>query len=546
LEATVSEGGKKSYGEILKSSALIGGSAAMVMGFQMVRNKVMAEVLGTAGVGLIGIYMNIADLARTVAGLGINGSGVRQIAEAVASGDSHRVAKTVTTLRRVALYSGTIGALLLVALCTPVSLFSFGNGGHAVAIALLAFVAFCGDISAAQLALVQGMRKVADIAQINVIGAFFGTVFGIGIVWYWREQGLVPSLMCVAGIAVLTSWWYARRIQVEKVRTTMRDVFGEVSELVKLGLVFMISTLAMQGAMLVARRIVTRAFGLDSAGLYQAASTIGGVYIGIIIQAMATDFYPRLIAAANKPDQMNRLVNEQAEVGLLIAGPGIMATMALAPFVLRHLCSRPFIDAADLLRWFCLGMLLRVIAWPMGYIVLAKGNKKIFFWSEILSWSGYVGFVWLGVKFFGLEGSGMAFFAEYATYPFALYWIVRRLTGFRWTSANRKLWCLFGPPIAAVFGLSRFKLFGPTGSVIVEAALTLLAGLYSLKVLWTLIGTDRLPRQARKIFKLLKLIPSDTKRNEEHENCSNRTGLCGAAPVVPVRPERSDRSGPGY
>jgi PST family polysaccharide transporter len=304
----------------------------------------------------------------------------------------------------------------------------------------------------------------------------------------------------------------------------------------------------MQGAMYLSRLIVIRMLdnGVEAAGLYHAAWTLGGMYIGFIIQAMATDFYPRLTGAANRHEEVNRLVNEQAEVGLLMAGPGIMGTIALAPVVLSVFYSRPFADASDLLRWFCLGMLMRVIAWPMGFIVLAKGNKKIFFWSEVLTWGGYVAAAALLVWLFKLEGAGMAFFAEYAVYPIILYWIVRRLTGFRWTSANRKLWLLYGPMVAAVFCIGRFQIFGKTGSLIAGVALTGVAGIYSLVALAKLISSDRLPRQVRKIFKLLKLIPSDTNRNEEHENCNNRTGLCGAAAVVSVRQERSDRSGTGY
>src|SRR5947209_13574675 len=115
----------------------------MVMGFGMVRNKAMAVLLGTAGLGLYGMYLQISELARTLAGLGINSSGVRQIAESVGSGDNHRIAKTVRVLRKVALYSGGIGAILLIALCYPISQAAFNDSKHALAIALLGFVALC-------------------------------------------------------------------------------------------------------------------------------------------------------------------------------------------------------------------------------------------------------------------------------------------------------------------------------------------------------------------------------------------------------------------
>ena len=97
------------YGQILKSSALIGGSTVVNIGLGIVRTKAMAVLLGPAGVGLMGIYSSIADLARTIAGMGINSSGVRQIAEAAGTGDTERIARTVTTLRRVALLLGSGG-----------------------------------------------------------------------------------------------------------------------------------------------------------------------------------------------------------------------------------------------------------------------------------------------------------------------------------------------------------------------------------------------------------------------------------------------------
>ena len=47
----------------------------------------MAMLLGPAGFGLFGLYGSIANLTQSLAGMGINSSGVRQIAEAVGSGD---------------------------------------------------------------------------------------------------------------------------------------------------------------------------------------------------------------------------------------------------------------------------------------------------------------------------------------------------------------------------------------------------------------------------------------------------------------------------
>src|SRR5277367_5443667 len=241
---------KKSYGQLLKSSALIGSSSAFGLGFGIVRNKAMALILGPSGFGLAGDFNSIVDMIRTLAGMGISNSGVRQIAEAVGSGDEQRVARTIRTLRRVALCSGTLGALLLLLFCFPLAKLTFGKEidvkgvvfdtrAQVSAIALLALAVLFADISAAQSALVQGMRRIADLAKINVLGALYGTVLSIPIVYVWGARGVVPSLICVAGMGILTSWWYARKIKVPPVPVAPGEFLSESRELLRMGVVFM-------------------------------------------------------------------------------------------------------------------------------------------------------------------------------------------------------------------------------------------------------------------------------------------------------------------
>ena len=72
----------KSHGEILRSSAIVGGSQVLNVAVGMIRTKAMAMMLGPAGFGLFGLYTAVSSLAQTIAGMGINSSGVREIAAA--------------------------------------------------------------------------------------------------------------------------------------------------------------------------------------------------------------------------------------------------------------------------------------------------------------------------------------------------------------------------------------------------------------------------------------------------------------------------------
>src|SRR5262249_4281552 len=149
------------------------------------------------------------------------------------------------------------------------------------------------------------------------------------------------------------------------------------------GFAFMSSAMLTMGVAYATRVLLLRNEGFEATGLYQAAWTLGGLYVGFVLQAMGADFYPRLTASANDNPVCNRLVNEQTRIGLLIAGPGLLATLTFAPIVISLFYSAKFVGAVGILRWICLGTTLQVISWPMGYIILAKGKRNLFFWSEV-------------------------------------------------------------------------------------------------------------------------------------------------------------------
>jgi O-antigen/teichoic acid export membrane protein len=374
----LSQDDKKSYGQILKSSVTIGGSSVLNLGLSMVRNKIFALLLGQGGMGLVGVFTSLLELSRSVATMGMNTSGVRQIAEASAAANSERIARTVITLRRLALLLGIVGGIGLVA-CSPwLGRLTFPEvkGHRAGEVALLGLAVVLWAVSVGQIALVQGMRRIGDLAQASVLGGLLGTMFSIPIIYFWRERGIVPSLICVAAMSLVASWWFSRKVQVERITLSFANWRAESTGLLKLGVVFMLSGLMTLGAAYLVRVMVLRKLGADAAGNYHAAWAVGGMYVGFILQAMGADFLPRLTAVAKNSRDCTRLVNEQTEVSLLLAGPGIAATLALAPVVVWLLYSAEFQAAIEVLRWVCLGMMLRVVSWrPTPVFRHRTGNQ---------------------------------------------------------------------------------------------------------------------------------------------------------------------------
>jgi PST family polysaccharide transporter len=503
--AFITPAGRHTYDHILKSSALIGGSSVVNIAVSVVRAKAMAVLLGPAGVGLVGLYSAILDLTQSVAGMGINSSGVRQIAEAVGSGDDQRISRTATVLRRISIVLGALGTGLLLVFCRQVSTWTFGSDEFATPVALLSFAVFFKAVSDGQLALIQGMRRISDLARIAVLMAVFGTAISLALVYFFREKGVVPSLVSAAALTLVISWWYRRKIQIPSASLTASQVRKETGPLLTLGFAFMASAILTTGAAYAVRSLVGHSLGLEAAGLYQSAWALGGLYVGFILQAMGTDFYPRLTAVAHNNVECNRLVNEQAQISLLLAGPGVIATLTFAPLVIAIFYDATFMGAVEPLRWICLGMVLRVIAWPMGFIILAKGARSIFFWTEVAATLVHVGLAFLLVERFGLTGATMAFFGLYVWHGILIYVIVRRVSGFQWSSANRQTGLLFLPLIGLVFCGS--LLFPVWIATVVGIAAVFASGIYSLRAVCRLVSLDRVPRFVRSSLTWCRISP---------------------------------------
>lgn len=496
---------KHTYGQILKSSALVGGSSVVNIAIGIVRTKAMAVLLGPAGFGLFGLYGSIANLAQSIAGMGVNSSGVRQIAEAVGSDDTERIAQTTTVLRRTSILLGVLGAALLVVFSRQVSTLTFGSNQHAAAVCLLSVAVFFQLVSWGQGALIQGMRRIADLAKMGVLGALFGTLISISVVYFLREKGVVPSLVGVALMSLTVSWWYSRKTHIQTPSMTASQVGQEAAALLKLGLAFMASSFMTMGIAYAVRIMVLRKVGLEATGVYQSAWTLGGLYVGFILQAMAADFYPRLTASAQDNTACNRLVNEQTRVGLLLAGPGVLATLTFAPVVIALFYSAKFGAAVGVLRWICLGTTLQVIIWPVGFIIVAKGKQAIFFGTELAWTVASLGLAWICVRSFGLNGAGMAFFGSYVFYGFLLYPIVHRLSGFRWSTANKRTGLFFLSLITVAF--CGFHVLPLLLAACLGTLVALLSGVYSIRVLSTLISWDQIPRPVRRLLVRFGFVP---------------------------------------
>ncbi|MGA1128471.1 MAG: oligosaccharide flippase family protein [Chthoniobacterales bacterium] len=401
--------GSSSYGQILTSSAIVGGAQAINYIIGLVRTKLVAVLLGPTGMGLVAVYVSTIGIVQTAAQLGVNQSGVREVAAAFGTNNNQRLAETVVALRRLCWITGFAGWVLAIALAWPLSQWMFKSAEHVWAIGILGCIVLIDSIANGQRALLQGIRRIGDIARVQIASALIATVVAAVLYWKLGEAGIVPVIVLTSLIQLGCFWWFARRIHLADPQLSWRRTKDHWVQLIKLGTAVLYGGLVLSATGLVVRALLVRDAGLGGAGIYHAAWSLSGLFGGFVLQAMAMDFLPRLTAIADDNAVVNRLVNEQVEIGVLLALPAVLLPLAVAPWLVELLFSSEFATASDLLPGMLLGVLCGVVRTPLTAVAIAKKATGYLFALRTAEGLLQVGVFWIMFKQFGLVGAAWSY-----------------------------------------------------------------------------------------------------------------------------------------
>lgn len=497
-----------SYGEILRSSSIIGGASVINIFVGLVKIKVAAVLLGPAGVGVIGLLQSLMSTASVVAALGFGTVGTRQIAEAAGRGDDEGIAVARRALFWGSIGLGTAGAAGFWLVRDVLAVHVMQDPASGTQLGWLAIGVALSIAAGSQTALLNGLRRIDDLALISIASGILSTILGVSALFWLSESAVLLFVLATPISSCMLGYWFVSRLgAINTPPTPLIELGRQWRIMARLGAAFMISGLVVTLGQLIVRTLIQRELGAGALGHFQAAWMISMTYIGFVLAAMGTDYYPRLTAVIHDHDAVNNLVNEQTEVAILLAGPVFLVMLGLAPWVVELLYSKSFQDTITILRWQIVGDLLKLASWPLGFVILAAGDGRTFMFAESTAIGVLVLGTWLGLPLIGIQATGIAFLVMYGIYLPLVYWLAKRRTGFRWSRSVINLMCLFLTATIALFfiaGLSE-RAGGIAGLLLgVGLATYSLARLNTMANLGSRIGS--IARHSRNLLLRIKVL----------------------------------------
>jgi len=417
---------RKSYQQIFKATSVFGGVQIFSIIINLFKSKIIALFLGPEGMGIYSLLQNPITLISQITGLGISTSGIRDIAKANTDSNEVELSKTIVTVKRWTRITGCIGLLFTLVFAEYISYWTFGDAKYTTDFRVLSIVLLVTSLSNENDVILRGTRRIKDIAKAGVLSSLLSLLISFPLYYFLGLKGIVPVIIFAAVFLCLFNRFYAHKVQIVKCKLSNKETFIRGKGMAALGIMIVLSTVIETLTMYVTNSFI-RSYGtIADVGLFQAGMQITNVSIGLVYTAMAGDYYPRLSSICENRTDTIQLVNQQAEIATLISTPILLCMMTFTPLLIRIFLSSDFIPVSNLIHWILFAAVFRASTWTLNYVVLARGDTRLYFILVLFVNLMLFVFYNVGYRYFGLEGLGLGYLLMVLINALAIYNVIKR------------------------------------------------------------------------------------------------------------------------
>ena len=394
---------------IFKVMRLFSGVQGLLIFCGLLRSKLIALWIGPAGIGLYAVFNAALQALMPITQLNIRQSAVRSIA---AARESDRPA-IVASVRWWLLRLGIIGAVVTLLLAPALSWFSFGKLDMWPGFAVLAVAVFCYAVANADETAMQGYMHLRPIFKVQARTAIISIVVGLLIIYFFREDGIVWSIVIYYAIFLFVMLRYC---DIPRRRFPAADNRRKGREFVRLGFYLTIAGFLgtfVQYAMI---SYLTKYHGEATAGIYQSGFLIICSYAGLLFNAISLEYFPRLSQIASRPKMASVAVSHEIAIAMYVLVPVVIVFLAADRLILRLLFSSEFMVALPMITVGITMLIFRGISFCLAIVILARGEGRTYIITESLS--SVIGLA-LNISFFhywGYLGVAVSFIIWYFIY----------------------------------------------------------------------------------------------------------------------------------
>ncbi len=398
-----------------RAALLLGGSTAIRLFVALAAVKLIVLYTGADGLGQVGFFMNAIGVLGTIAGAGILNGIIKRVAETQYSQSELRL--VIGTSATICIVWSVLAGAILFAFADQISQQLFRKETHADVFRWLAAAQFFMTVATLLGGNMSGHHRTAEYAVLTALGSLIGMA-GVAVgTWQWGLAGAMYGLVWLnasPGVVMLLWVCFAwSRSRLELLRPTWDK--NEALTLFKFSLMLSVSALTLPITQLYLQQLIHSHTGWEAVGHWQAAVRYTDTATQFLAVLLSNYYLPRL-AKAKQTAQVTRIVRE----AYVFAIPALLVFAALSIVfskqIILLLYSKELLPAQELFSWQVVGTVFKLLAYIIGYVVVAQASARLYISAEIFQSVTFCIIGTLLVPQFGASGASIAFAISYLIY----------------------------------------------------------------------------------------------------------------------------------
>jgi PST family polysaccharide transporter len=393
----------------------------MIAGFISI--KVVAVLIGPAGVALVGQLKNFAAIIMAIATGGITTGVTKYIAQY--KGDSVLVKNYVGTAVKITLVFSAACGLFLILGAPVLSVKILLDTKYYFVFIVFGVTLIFYTANTLLLAIINGYKQFTLYVKISIVSSIVGLGVSLLLVIPFGVSGALLNAVTSQSLVFACALVIVKKTKLSCIsKNYIWNRFDKVKarQLFRFAFMSLISAFTVPISQLVIRSYIVDRFSIQVAGRWEGLNQLSGMYLMIITSSFSVYYLPKLSELTHRADIKREIKNAYKVIipCLLVGLTGVYFGRFI---IIRVLFSPEFYEMSGLFFWRLVGDFLKIASWLIAFLMHAKAMMKLFITTEILFNTLYVGLVFILSKWIGLAGVVLGYAVNYGVY-LGMVWIL--------------------------------------------------------------------------------------------------------------------------
>ena len=411
--------------DIIKVFSLNALSTFVRMLAGMVSVKIVAVIIGPAGIALLGQLNNFSSILLGMGNGGINTGITKYVAEY--KEDNEQVRGYISNALRITIICSLIVSIILIVFCRQLSQWILLSDEYYYVFILFGITLIFFTLNGLITSILNGFKEFRLYVRVSIFGTIAGLIYSILLVYLWGLSGAMINAVTFQSIMLFVTLWICRKLPWMK-REYFIQKFNKPIVKKYLGYSLMtITTLALlPTCQMLLRGYVISELSPTDAGIWEGMNRISSMYLSVITSAFSIYYLPRLSEITDAAELRHEIFRCYKVVVPMLLGISFVIFL-LKHFILWFLFTPEFYPMESLFGWQLAGDIFKMCSWLLSFLMVAKAMTSKFIITEVGFNLLYLTMAFLCMKLNGVVGLTQGYLIAYVVYSIVMIILFRNI-----------------------------------------------------------------------------------------------------------------------